>query len=203
MKHLVIIGASALGREVCSYATDCGIEVKGFLDSRANILDAYKNYPPILSSAENYEVGLDDVFVCAIGETAPREQYVDIIKSKGGDFISVVHPSAIVGANVSIGRGCIIRPFAVLGNDASIGSHVIVGTQSLVAHDCKVGDYVTISPGCHVAGWCNIENGAFLGIHSALAPQLTLGAGVFVAAGAVVVHSVESGRVMGVPAVRK
>ena len=42
MKHLVIIGASALGREVCSYAAVCGIKVKGFLDSRANVLDDYK-----------------------------------------------------------------------------------------------------------------------------------------------------------------
>ena len=203
MKHLVIIGASALGREVCSYATVCGIKVKGFLDSRANVLDDYNNYPPILSSVKDYKIASDDIFVCAIGDSAPRKQYVNVIKRKGGEFTSIVHPSAIVGANVSIGIGCIIRPYAVIGNDATIGNHVILGTQSLVAHDCKIGDYVTVSPGCHIAGWCNLDEEVFAGIHAALVPHVTIGKGVFVAAGAVVTKSVVSGRVMGVPAVRK
>lgn len=203
MKHLVIIGASALGREVCSYAAVCGIKVKGFLDSRANVLDDYKNYPPILSPVEDYEIAPDDIFVCAIGDSAPRKQYVDLIKRKGGEFASIVHPSAIVGLNVRIGIGCVIRPFAVIGNDARIGNHVIIGTQSLVAHDCKIGNWATVSPGCHIAGWCTVGEGVFVGIHAALVPHSTLGNGVFVAAGAVVTKSVESGRVMGVPAVKK
>ena len=33
MKKLIIIGASAMGRETCVYAQDCGMKVKGFLDS--------------------------------------------------------------------------------------------------------------------------------------------------------------------------
>lgn len=203
MKHLVIIGASALGREVCSYAADCGIKVKGFLDSRANIIGDYKNYPPILSSVETYKIASDDIFVCAIGDPLPRKQYADLIKNRGGEFVSILHPTAFVGANVSIGPGCIIRPFAAIGNDTRIGSHVIVGIQSLVAHDCKICDYVTVSPGCHIAGWCNVGEGVFVGIHSALVPHISIGQGVYVAAGAVVTKSVDSGRVMGVPAVKK
>ena len=39
MSRLIIIGASAMGRETSAYAHECGMEVKGFLDSRTNILD--------------------------------------------------------------------------------------------------------------------------------------------------------------------
>ena len=67
-------------------------------------------------------------------------------------------------------------------------------------NDCKAGDYATLSPGCHVAGWCELGEGVFLGVHSAVIPHVNLGARVFVAAGAVVVKSIGSGRVMGVPA---
>ena len=203
MKRLIIIGASALGREAVSYARDCGMEVKGFLDSREGVLKGYGGYPPILSSVEEYDVEEEDVFVCAVGETDARRRYVESILSRDGQFVSIVHPSAIVGMNMIMGVGCIIRPYAVIGNDVSVGDHVIIGTQSLVAHDCRVDDYVTISPGCHIAGWCKIGEGSFMGLHSALVPHVVTGNEVFVAAGAVVTKSFDSGRVMGVPAVKK
>ena len=203
MKRLIIIGASALGRETYSYASACGMPVKGFLDSREGVLNNYGGYPSVLSSVEEYEVSDEDVFVCAVGETDARRRYVELILSRGGEFGSIVHPSAIIGMNVTMGVGCIIRPYAVIGNDVSVGNHSIIGTQSLVAHDCKVGNYVTISPGCHIAGWCKIGEGSFMGVHSALIPNVVTGNGVFVAAGAVVTKSFDSGRVMGVPATRK
>lgn len=203
MNNLVIIGASAMGRETCSYARSCGMPVKGFLDSRRRLLDGYDGYPPILGSVEDYDPASDDMFICALGEPEQRKAYAAKVSAKGGKFVSVVHPSAVIGENVKIGVGCIIRPMAVIGSDARIGDHVIVGALSLVAHDCVVGDYSEISPGCHIAGRCTIGEDVFMGIHSAVVPDTTIGRGVFVAAGAVVTKSVESGRVMGVPAVSK
>lgn len=200
MKQLVIIGASGLGREVCTYAKACGIEVKGFLDSREHLLAGKSGYPPILDSVENYSISENDVFVCAVGEVEFRRQYVAQICDRGGEFISVVHPTAVLGDNVKFGKGCIVRPYAVVGNDVILGEHVIIGVQSLVAHDCKIGDFVTISPGCHVAGWASLKDGVFMGIHSAVIPRVVLGNNVIVAAGAVVVGNVYSGRVMGIPA---
>ena len=203
MKRLVIIGASAMGRETCSYARVCGMEVKGFLDSRDGLLDSHVGYPPIIGDVDGYSLEADDVFVCALGEPEQRRAYAAKIVAKGGLFTTIIHPSAVLGENVKIGTGSIIRPMSVIGSDARIGNHVIVGTLSLVAHDCVVGDYSEISPGCHIAGRCTIGEDAFMGIHSAVVPDTTIGRGVFVAAGAVVTKSVESGRVMGVPAVRK
>ena len=63
MSQLVIIGASAMGRETCVYAQECGMVVKGFLDSRTNILDGQLGYAPILNSAEEYIPKHGDVFV--------------------------------------------------------------------------------------------------------------------------------------------
>lgn len=54
MKQLVIIGASAMGRETYHYAREVGLEVKGFLDNRTSILDGFVGYPQIISSAEQY-----------------------------------------------------------------------------------------------------------------------------------------------------
>ena len=203
MSQLVIIGASAMGRETFTYATALGMQVKGFLDSRKNLLDDKPGYPPVLSSVEEYVVGIEDVFVCAVGDSVARRKFVELIEMRGGRFVSIIHPMAYVGQNVTIGDGCIICPNSTLTNDIQIGNHVIVNVNSSVSHDCSVGSFVTISPGCHIAGWCELKEDVFMGVHSAVVPHVSLGAGVFVAAGAVVTKSVDAGRVMGVPAILK
>ena len=90
MKNLVIIGASALAREVAEMLLDIksDVKLKGFLDSRKNILDSFSGLPPIIGDAETYEIQPDDVFVCALGEPEMRKKYVDMISARGGKFIS-------------------------------------------------------------------------------------------------------------------
>lgn len=198
MNQLVIIGASAMGRETCAYAQECGMKVKGFLDSRTTILDKYEGYPPILGAVESWRPSDDEAYICACGEPQVKRKYVEMFPNV--KWVTIVHPTAYVGPNVSIGHGTIICPRVTITTDTKIGNHVIVNVNVSISHDCFVGDHTTISPGCHVAGWCSIGASSFLGVHSAMVPHITLGEHVFVAAGAVVVKSVKSGRVMGVPA---
>lgn len=204
MKNLIIIGASALGREVASWAENaCSyVKVKGFLDSRTDILNTYKNYPPILDSVENYQPKKNDVFICALGEPEMRQKYVTLIENKDGIFISLIHPKAYIGKNVTIGSGTIIRPNVILTTDIIIGNHCVIGVNSSIGHDCILDDFVTISPGCDIAGWCHIHSNAFLGVHSAVIPHVELGGGggTYVAAGAIVTRSYALGRLMGIPA---
>ena len=203
MKRLVIVGASAMGRETCAYARECGMDVKGFLDSRAGMLDGFGGYPPILASVEEYVVAEDDVFVCAVGDPADKLRYVDAVAAKGGQFVSVVHPSAYIGMNVRLGDGCIICPHAVITNDCVLGDHVIVNVLASVNHDNRIGSGSTIGPGCRLAGRVAIGRGVFVGAGATLIPDIILGDGVFVAAGAVVTKSFAGGRLMGVPAALK
>ena len=200
MKKLVIIGASAMGRETFAYASDCGMHVKGFLDSRKRVLDAFTGYPPILSSVEDYHVQEEDVFVCAIGEPNIKLHYATIITSRGGRFVTIIHPSAYIGMNVEIGLGCIICPKSVITNDSIIEDHVIVNVSASINHDNHIGLGATICPGCNLAGRVTIGASCFIATGSVLIPDVKLGEGVYVAAGSVVVKSYESGRIMGIPA---
>ncbi len=203
MKRLVIIGASAMGREACAYARECGMDIKGFLDSRPRMLDEFSGYPPVLASVEEYTVAEDDVFVCAVGDPADKLRYVDAVAAKGGQFVSVVHPSAYIGMNVRLGDGCIICPHAVISNDSVLGCHVIVNVAASLNHDNRIGEGSTIGPGCRLAGRVAIGRGVFVGAGATLIPDVILGDGVFVAAGAVVTKSFAGGRLMGVPAALK
>ncbi len=202
-KELVIVGASGLGREVCDIARSLGWRIKGFLDSRAEILSGMEGLPPILGAPETHAVEAGEVFIVAVGEPAMRRKYASIIRQAGGAFATLVHPTAVLGQGVELGAGVVVRPMAVLGSRVRVGEHSVIGVQTSVGHDCEVGSFVTLSPGCTVAGWVKLCSGCFLGVHSAVIPHVCLGGeegGVFVAAGAVVTKSFASGRVMGVPA---
>lgn len=200
MSRLVIIGASAMGRETSAYACECGMVVKGFLDSRTNILAGQSGYAPVLSSPEEYTPQSEDVFVCAVGDPHAKRKYVQFFESKGVKFVSVIHPRAYVGANVKIGVGCIVAPNASITNDTVIGDHVIINVNASVCHDNVVGDFTTICPGCCLAGRVKVGKDVFIGVGAVVIPDVSLGDGMFVAAGATVVKSFAGGRVMGTPA---
>ena len=198
--HLVIVGARAMGREACAYALDAGLKVKGFLDEKSDALEGFNGYPPILASVEGYEIDEDDTFVVALGEPDYKQKYAEMIAANGGRFVTVVHPTAYIGNNVKLGRGCIICPNSTITNDTVLGDHVIVNVNASINHDNRIGDYSTICPGCHLAGRVQIGRQVFIGIGASLIPDVVLGDGVYVAAGAVVTKSFERGRIMGVPA---
>lgn len=203
-KNVIIIGASALAREVTEYIPDAlpGVNIKGFLDSRKNILDGFNGLPPIIGDVETYEIQPDDVFICALGEPEMRKKYVDMILARGGEFISVVHPSAYIAPSAIVGVGTIVSPNTSITSNTIIGNHVFLSTGVSILHDCNVGDFASISPGATVPGWCHIGERCFLGVNCALVPHTVLGdvSPVYVAAGAVVTKSFSSGRIMGVPA---
>lgn len=203
MSELVIVGARAMGREACTYAQEAGFAVKGFLDSRADALLGLEGYPPILAAAEDYHVAPEDVFVCALGDPECKQRYVDVIMAKGGRFVSVVHPTAYIGHNVKIGNGSIVCPNATITNDTLLGEHVILNVGASINHDNRIGSFSTICPGCRLAGRVVVGKCVFIGTGALLIPDVTLGDNVYVAAGATVTRSFETGRLMGVPAIQK
>lgn len=203
MSRLVIVGARAMGRETYAYACECGMDVKGFLDSKADALDGFDGYPSILASVENYVPCDDDVFVIALGEPECKVKYAQIIAEKGGVFVSVVHPTAYIGKNVKVGPGCIICPNTTVTNDTEIGAHVIINVGASINHDNRISDGATICPGARLAGRVRIGKNVFVGTGASVVPDVQLGDNVFVAAGATVTKSFEKGRLMGLPAVAR
>lgn len=205
MKQLLIIGARGFGREVYDLAMDCieagaDFEVKGFLDDKMDALDGYKNYPPIISSVEEYNPQQDDVFVCGLGQPEWRKYYIDMVLAKGGKFVTLVGPKAIVRRNVEIGEGCLITNFSTLSVDTIIGNYACI-IRSFIGHDAKVGEYSVLSGGVALNGYCEVGNEAYIGSQATIAPHKKIGYQSFVGIGSVVIRDVKDGvKVFGNPA---
>ncbi len=139
--------------------------------------------------------------VVAIGDAAARAEAVARVEAVGLRFDAVIHPTAFVAREASIGDGAMILPMAVVHTGAEIGRHAIVNTGAIVEHDCWIGEFAHVSPGACLGGGVRVERAAHVGIGACVLPSLRVGAGAMVAAGAAVIADVPPGAVVGgVPA---
>lgn len=203
MQKLVIIGAGGFAREVLAWAgANRGTwMIKGFLDDNLAIRDDPRLRAPVLARIEDYAPEPDDVFLCAIGTPALRRATTGKIKGRGGRFVRLVHPSAVVADGARLDEGVIVSPLALVSADARIEEGAVVYYHSSVDHDAVVGSFTQISGHCDIMGGATVGTGVFLGSHAAVLPRVRIGDRAVIGAGAVVTSDVpDDTTVVGVPA---
>jgi sugar O-acyltransferase (sialic acid O-acetyltransferase NeuD family) len=207
IEDLIIIGAGQFGRETFTWAIQAiargaPFRVKGFLDSRKNVLLGYDYDAKIIGDVESYAIQRDDVFVGAIGDPREKVKYYSPIVARGGRFANVIHPLANVGHNVRLGSGIVMAPFSSITCDAQVGDHVTFGAFSNAGHDTAIGDWCQISSHCGINGGARLGEGVFLGCHVCIIPQTKIGDWAYAGAGSVVMREVPPGtKVFGNPAI--
>jgi sugar O-acyltransferase (sialic acid O-acetyltransferase NeuD family) len=203
MEKLVIIGAGGFGREILAWAkaSSDAWTIKGFLDDNAGIVSDLRLRAPVLGRIDDYAPESNDVFICAIGSPAARRAATEKIKKRGGRFVRLIHPTAVVADGAQLGEGVIVCPLSLVSVDSRLGDGAVVYYHSSVDHDVVVGSFTQISGHCDIMGCALIGADVFLGSHAAIFPQVKIGDRVVVGAGSVVRNDVPDGTtVVGVPA---
>ena len=209
MKHLVIIGTGSLAREVYAMAIESvgyNIEwdIKGFVDGdvKSSLKDCEKLPLTVLGDVYNYCIDSDDVFCCAVGDPFVRKKLINIINSKDGKFISVIHKSSYICGTAKIGIGVIIAAFSAISDNVVIGDHVFINAMSAIGHDAIVGDYSCIMSHVNITGKCIVGKNTYWGSGARILPNGKVGDDAFIGAGSVVLKKVKANKkVFGVPAV--
>lgn len=198
-KKLIIIGAGGHGRVVADVAKLCGYSEISFLDDSFGTATAECSVVGKVCAANKYYCTHD--FFVAIGNSEVRERIMNEIKSEGGSFATLMHPSAVIGSNVEIGRGSVVMAGVVINAGAVIGEGVIINTSSSVDHDSRIGDYVHVSVGAHLAGTVEVGKRTMIGAGATVINNIDICEDCMVGAGAVVVRNIKnSGTYIGVPA---
>lgn len=144
-----------------------------------------------------------DVLV-AIGGVQVNKRLIAFFKENKFSFFSAISPEIKLERQRFIGEGITIAQGCVITCDVSIGNNVIINIGCTISHDCVIGDNVIMSPGCHVAGAVHIEEDVFIGIGASFIPQVKVGKGSVIAAGACVTRDIPPySMAAGVPAVVK
>jgi len=95
---------------------------------------------------------------------------------------SVVHPSVVLGANVTIGTDCVIMPGVVIYEHTTIGDRVIIHANSVIGGDSfyykkRNGSYEKMAVGGSVVIEDDVEIGALCTIDRGVSADTRIGAG--------------------------
>lgn len=196
MNRLFILGASGHGKVVADIAVRNGYEDIVFLDDDTAIKEC--SGFPVIGTIQDASSLIGDK-VIAIGNASIRERIQNDIET-----ISLIHPNAVIGRNVKIGRGTVIMAGAIINSDTVIGDGCIINTASSVDHDCIVEDFVHIAVGSHICGAVKIGKSTWVGAGSTICNNTSVCSNCTIGAGAVVIKNiVEAGTYLGVPAKKR
>lgn len=131
-------------------------------------------------------------FFVAIGYTKVnglREIKYQEIKSLGYDFISFIHPSAIIAPNVQIGANCFIFENAVLQPFVTLADNTFILSSAVICHHSQIGENVFIASNACVNGNCIIEKNCFIGANAVIRNELTIKQSCIIGAGCAILEN--------------
>jgi sugar O-acyltransferase (sialic acid O-acetyltransferase NeuD family) len=207
LTDLIVVGGGDQGRQVIS-ALEAGARdrVVGVLDGAFPSGTDVSGHPVLGAEAElgarAGESGASG-FVVAIGDNATRVALIERLVGECPQLslCTVVHPTASVARDATLGDGSIILAGAVVGNGCAIGRGVLVGIHASVDHDGVVGDGASLGPGVTTGGTVRIGRATALGVGANVVHGVTIGAETVVGAGALVLDDLPDCVVAyGVPA---
>lgn len=193
MRNVAIVGDGGHGkviRELINARPDT--RLAAVLDDKFRTLEFGKEWytGPPEAVIELRKLIPDVLFLIAIGNNSVRKKLAERLRLKKENFITLIHPSAIVSESAVIGEGTVIMAGAIIQADARIGAHCIINTGAVAEHDNQISDYVHLSPRVTLSGAVAVQEGAHLGTGASVIPQLTIGAWSTVGAGSAVIRSI-------------
>ena len=136
----------------------------------------------------------------AIANSETRQKIINQLPNDI-NFITLIHPNAVISKWVKIGEGVIICAGSIITCDIEIGKHSQLNLNTTIGHDCIIGDFFTTAPNVNISGNCTFENHVYFGTASCIKQGLSIVENVIIGMGAIVTKNItESGVYIGNPA---
>lgn len=179
----VTIGENALIEPGAFIGHDVVIGANAVIKAGARIKDTV--------AGDNFTAGEN----CTIGTTG----FTMADDDEGNKMRIPTLGKVVIGDNVEIGAltnvSCGSAGNTVFADNVKLDSLVYIG------HDVSLGKNVEIPAGAIIGGFCELEEGAYVGVNATLRNRIRIGRNAFIGMGAVVTKSVEGGvTVVGNPA---
>ena len=196
MKNVIIFGASGHGSVVLDILHKSEeFQPVGFVDSFIK-KGTKKNGYRVLGSEFDllHIIEKHNVYggIVAVGDNWVRRRLVRLILRLAPRFIFInaVHPTAILGENVSFGSGIAVMPGVIVNSNSVIGDHCILNTRSSVGHDGILSDFSSLASGVCCGGNLNLGTGAAISLGTLVIENIGIGAWSVVGAGSLVLDEI-------------
>ena len=208
-RRLVILGAGGHAKVCADMARRLNFDIAGVLDNNSR-----KHGTQLLRSTV---IGDDHVLrdfdpkdiylvngIGSVGIAKARRAAFQKHRDAGFEFVTLCHPSAIIGDGVTLGEGAQVMAGVVLQTDVRAGDNCIINSGAVVEHDCDIGNHAHIGPAAALSGNVRVGNESMVGVGACIMQGITIGHRCVVGAGAVVIRPVFDGTtVVGSPAHEK
>ncbi len=193
---VIMIGARGHARAVSDVIKAEGrYRIAGLIDSfqkpgtisfSYEILGGEKDLPHICS-----DLRTSKVFI-AIGDNYQRQAMAERVQKAvpGIEFITCVHPSAIVGSDVKIGAGTVIMPGVIIVSGCTISKGCLLNTASSINHDGVMASWSSLGPGAIVGGRVRLGERSAINLGVKVVNGISIGRDTLVGAGAVVTKDI-------------
>ena len=199
MRHMDIVGAGGLGRELLSLLRRDAAHgrdwlVVGFIDTRIEMKGQIIAGIPVVGGVDDAPTHQMAIYCSAIGDTEVRKKIVQSLIAKGAIFVQT-RTSCEIGDGAQLGAS-MMQLNATISTDARVGSHVYLDSGCVIGHDACIHDYVHIGRNAFIGGKAVIEEGVIVNSCSSISQGVRVGAWATIGLGAVVLRDVPAGALM-------
>ncbi len=113
--------------------------------------------------------------IIAIGNTLIRQKLQNLVLSSGFELITLIHPTSVIGSDVTIGNGSVVMLGAIINAKSTIG------------------DFAHICPCVAIAGGSLVGERSWIGIGLSVIQNITIKPDITIGAGSVVVKDILEG----------
>lgn len=190
--EILVLGAGEHSRVVIDAIEKQGAhEIVGVIDPRLKVGTSVLGYPVLGTEDDLPRLGFRAGLV-AINDNFRRHAVVQKVLSLVPDFqfVSAIHPSAILGRDVTIGAGSMVLAGTNLSTGVILGEHVVVNSRASVDHDTVLEAFTSVGPGAILAGNILVKRGAVIALGAKIIQRIEIGEHALVGAGALVVRNI-------------
>jgi len=200
MKPLVIMGATAVPEMIdlirAINEAQPTFELYAILDDNPELANSTIEGIPVTGGLDSHtdHPGAQILFTIGNHESRfTRRAILDRLALPDERYATLIHPASNVYQSASIGAGSIIHFGAVVANGAKLGRWVEVLWNSIIGANATLEDGVKVASNVTTNSGVRAERFSYLAAASAIAEEVTIGAGAVVGMGSIVTRNVEPG----------
>lgn len=200
MKKIIIIGGKGNGTVVLSAIEEINAikeewKILGFLnDKEVNPISGY----PILGKIDKETVSkyLADenvYFYYALLSIKLNHHFLYRLRELEiplQRFATIIHPSAIISKEVTIGYGCCILQNVSINRYSTIGNFVQILSHVVLATSATLDDFSYVAANAYVGAYCHLKEGAYMGPCSSIIEFRSMSEWSIAGMGAVIIRDV-------------
>ena len=146
--NLYIFGTGSHARKIFYYAIDLGWSVQGFIDEAIDACSPINGFN-VSTANELRPPKYGDAIFVAVGDALVRERLMDKFSLVGWSLPAIIHRTAWVAPDASIGDGVLIAAGSVVETGARVGKGAIVDVGAIVDHDAVIREFSHLRGGLY------------------------------------------------------